>query len=87
MAKFRYLGKVVRGEISDEHGNVIPDISDSIDAYGHTFHSRTYTEVEEDSIAVKGRRLDRDLGKLVAYEVTVVEKLRNNSHFEEQKAA
>ena len=50
MAKFRYLGKSVAGEVEDEHGNIVPNILESTDVYGHTFHSRRYTEVSEDEV-------------------------------------
>ena len=51
VAYFRYLGKSVDGEVQDEHGNVIPDIKTSIEAYGLTFHNKSYTEVPLDLIS------------------------------------
>lgn len=83
MARFRYKGVVVSGEVTDADGAVMPNIIESTDVYGYTFNKRTYTEVPDDAM-VKGygRRLDRDEAKLVATKVRIIDKLAENREFE-----
>lgn len=82
--RFRYLGAVVLGEKVDDNGNTVPDISTSIEAYGHTFHSKRYTEVPGDQVAYIARPFNKMTGKREPKPVYVVEKLRGNKEFEEQ---
>ena len=84
MAEFRYKGVVVAGERADDDGVVVPNVLESVEMYGFTLHKRKYTEVPEDAIAVSGRRLNRDEGRLERYKVSVVEKLRGNPEVEEK---
>lgn len=85
MAKFRYKGVVVDGEVEEENGMMVPNIKRSIEAYGYKFNSKTYTEVPDDA-SFNARILDRIQEKLVPAKVSIVEKLRNNREFEEQAA-
>ena len=79
---FRYKGASVVGETMDADGVVLPNIKESVDAFGFTFHKRKFTEVPLEAVAYRGRTLDREAGKLVPCAPTVVEKLLGNREFE-----
>ena len=61
MGKFRYKGVSVGGEIRDDDGNVYPDIRRSIDAFGHSFSDKKYTE---------GKIYDPKSGKTYSGQIT-----------------
>ena len=84
MAKFRYKGKVVAGEIEDDDGNIIPNIVSSVEMYGFKFSSKNYTEIPDDKVAYIGRVLNYKTGTRDRTPVTVADKLRGNNHFEEK---
>lgn len=82
MAKFRYASSYMGSGELDEHGNVVP--GKTISMYGLDFNGNRYTEVPDDLVAYVSRRTNRVTGVMEVNEVLVVDKLRGNSHFEEQ---
>ena len=86
MAEFRYIGAMVDGEVEDDNGNIVPNIVRTVEAFGHKFSQKAYTEVPDDAVAYTTRVLNRAEGKLVPKQVLIVDKLRGNREFEERAA-
>ena len=83
--EFRYLGKSVVGEKTDEHGNVMPDIRESVTAYGFEFHARKYTKVPVDAKCSGTWHFNKRTRKHEYIEPLVVDKLANNREFQERE--
>lgn len=86
MAKFRYKGATVHGEKADGDGNIVPNIVESTEVYGYQFHKKSYTEVPDDQVAYYAQVMNNETGARSRQPCLVVDKLRANSHFEEQAA-